>query len=67
MFTPGRYLGIEEVEGDGVSFEGKGLTITSNLKQQFEKSVEHQKRIKDNLKKAGIDNWKYGRGLNTHR
>jgi type I restriction enzyme M protein len=54
VLTPGRYVGTEEVEHDGISFDEKVATITGNLKQHFEKSVELQERIKDNLKRVGI-------------
>lgn len=55
VLTPGRYVGTQEVEDDGVSFDEKVATISANLKQHFEKSAELQKRIKNNLKKVGID------------
>lgn len=55
VLTPGRYVGTEEVEDDGVSFDEKVGTITANLKTHFEKSIELQKRIKGNLKKVGIE------------
>jgi type I restriction enzyme M protein len=54
VLTPGRYVGTEEVEDDGVSFDEKVATITGNLKQHFEKSIELQDQIKINLKKIGI-------------
>jgi type I restriction enzyme M protein len=55
VLTPGRYVGTEEVEDDGVSFEDKVAVITENLKSHFGKSIELQERIKQNLKKVGID------------
>jgi type I restriction enzyme M protein len=54
VLTPGRYVGTEEIEDDGVSFDEKIAAITGNLKEHFEKSVELQNRIKTNLKKIGI-------------
>lgn len=54
VLTPGRYVGTEEIEDDGVSFDDKVAVITGNLKIHFDKSIELQKRIKINLKKAGI-------------
>jgi type I restriction enzyme M protein len=54
VLTPGRYVGTEEVEDDGVSFEEKVSVITGSLKDQFEKSIEMQNRIKENLLKVGI-------------
>lgn len=55
VLTPGRYVGTEEVEDDGISFDEKVGTITANLKQHFEKSNELQTRIKMNLIKIGIE------------
>lgn len=55
VLTPGRYVGTEEVEDDGVSFDEKVATITGNLKQHFEKSIELQKTIKRNLARVGIN------------
>jgi type I restriction enzyme M protein len=55
VLTPGRYVGTEEVEDDGIPYEEKVATISENLKRYFEKSIELQERIKNNLKKVGID------------
>lgn len=55
VLTPGRYVGTEEVEDDGISFDEKVTAITEKLKAHFEKSNELQKRIKTNLKKVGIE------------
>ncbi len=54
VLTPGRYVGTEEVEDDGVSFEEKVSAISENLKSHFEQSIQLQERIKENLKKVGI-------------
>lgn len=55
VLTPGRYVGTEEVEDDGISFEEKVAEITSNLTSQFAKSIELQETIKKNLLKIGIE------------
>ncbi|MCO5249688.1 MAG: SAM-dependent methyltransferase, partial [Chitinophagales bacterium] len=55
VLTPGRYVGTEEVEDDGIPYEEKVATISKNLKGYFEKSIELQERIKSNLKKVGIE------------
>lgn len=55
VLTPGRYVGTEEAEDDGVSFDEKVSVITKELKEQFSKSIELQNRVKDNLKKIGIE------------
>lgn len=54
VLTPGRYVGTEEVEDDGISFEEKVTAISESLKSHFEKSIELQERIKNNLLKVGI-------------
>jgi type I restriction enzyme M protein len=55
VLTPGRYVGTEEVEDDGISFEEKVSEITSNLTLQFANSIELQETIKKNLLKIGIE------------
>ncbi len=55
VLTPGRYVGTEEVEDDGIPYDEKVTAISENLKGYFEKSIELQKRIKTNLKKVGIE------------
>ena len=55
VLTPGRYVGTEEIEDDGVGFDEKVGTITASLKEQFAQSAALQERIRQNLKKIGID------------
>ena len=55
VLTPGRYVGAEDLEDDGIPFEEKVATITSSLSEQFAKSNELQERIKSNLTKIGIE------------
>jgi type I restriction enzyme M protein len=55
VLTPGRYVGTEDIEDDGVPFEYKVAVISENLKSHFEQSIELQERIKLNLKKVGIE------------
>lgn len=55
VLTPGRYVGTEEVEDDGIPYEEKVAAISENLKGYFEQSIELQKRIKTNLAKVGIE------------
>lgn len=55
VLTPGRYVGAEDIEDDGIPFEEKVAVITSSLAEQFEKSNELQESIKMNLGKIGID------------
>lgn len=55
VLTPGRYVGTEEVEDDGISYEEKVAVISENLRNHFAKSVELQERIKQNLSKINIE------------
>ena len=55
VLTPGRYVGTEDVEDDGVSFEDKVAEISQNVSTHFKESIELQERIKLNLKKVGIE------------
>jgi type I restriction enzyme M protein len=51
--TPGRYVGIEELEVDGVSFEEEMDTLSSDLHELFNKSDKLQDSIKDILEALG--------------
>ena len=55
VLTPGRYVGSEEQEDDGVPFEEKMKNITSELSAQFEESHRLEEEIKKNLKAIGYD------------
>ena len=55
VLTPGRYVGTEDIEDDGISFEDKVVEISEKLKSHFEESIQLQERIKQNLKKVGIE------------
>ena len=55
VLTPGRYVGTEDIEDDGISFEDKVSEISQNLSAHFKESIELQERIKQNLKKVGIE------------
>lgn len=49
VLTPGRYVGIEEVEDDGVPFEEKMEALTSELGELFAKSKHLEDEIRKNL------------------
>ena len=53
VLTPGRYVGVEEKEDDGIPFDEKMKTITSELKKQFEESHKLEEEIKKNLGAIG--------------
>lgn len=54
VLTPGRYVGIEAVEDDGVSFETKMSALTYTLKNQMDKEVELNNEIVKQLSKIGL-------------
>jgi len=55
VLTPGRYVGTEEVEDDGIPFDEKMKELTTRLSNQFDKSKELEKRIRENLKGIGYE------------
>ena len=54
MVTPGRYVGIEEDEGDDIPFEVKMDELAAELREQFRRSNELQDRIDRNLEEVGL-------------
>lgn len=55
ILTPGRYVGIEEQEGDGEPFEEKMTRLTSELSELFDKSHELEDEIRRKLRAIGYD------------
>ncbi|MFI2131883.1 type I restriction-modification system subunit M [Lysinibacillus fusiformis] len=55
ILTPGRYVGLEEVEDDGEPFEEKMTRLTSELAEQFAKSKELEERIHQALGGIGYE------------
>ena len=55
VLTPGRYVGVEDTEDDGIPFEEKMKNITSDLSKQFEESHKLEEEIKNNLKAIGYE------------
>ena len=55
ILTPGRYVGIEDEEDDGIPFEEKMEKLTSELAEQFRQSKELEERIRENLKNIGFE------------
>jgi type I restriction enzyme M protein len=49
VLTPGRYVGIEEIEDDGVPFDEKMEAFTSELGELFAKSRRLEEEIRKNL------------------
>lgn len=55
VLTPGRYVGIEEVEDDGIPFEEKMEEITTQLSKQFRQSKELEEKIRKSLGAIGYE------------
>ena len=55
VLTPGRYVGAEEVEDDGIPFTEKMATLTSELADQFPESAKLEKAIRKNMKSLGFE------------
>lgn len=55
ILTPGRYVGIEEVEDDGEPFEEKMARLTKELSEMFAKSHELEEEIRKNLGAIGYE------------
>ena len=55
VLAPGRYVGVEEAEDDGIPFEEKMKNITSELSKQFEESHKLEEEIRKNLKAIGYE------------
>lgn len=53
VLTPGRYVGAEEQEDDGIPFEDKMKEMSATLYEQFKQSDELEATIKNNLKDLG--------------
>lgn len=54
VLTPGRYVGLSDIEDDGVSFEEKMQKLSSELREAFVKGRELEKDIESNLKELGF-------------
>jgi type I restriction enzyme M protein len=55
VLTPGRYVGTEAEEDDGVSFDEKMKDLTRKLRKQFSESEELKNQIADNLTLIGYE------------
>lgn len=55
ILTPGRYVGIEDVEDDGVPFDEKMKMITSELDELFKESRNLEDEIRRNLGGIGYE------------
>lgn len=55
VLTPGRYVGIEEAEDDGIPFEEKMEKLTAEISQQFKESHELEEKIRKALGSIGFE------------
>jgi type I restriction enzyme M protein len=55
ILTPGRYVGIEELEDDGIPFEEKMENLTSELGELFAKSRLIEEEVRKNLGGIGYE------------
>ncbi|MFA6888543.1 MAG: class I SAM-dependent DNA methyltransferase [Candidatus Woesearchaeota archaeon] len=54
ILTPGRYVGTEEEEDDGIPFEDNMNELTTELAKQMEEGKRLDEEIKKNLKSIGF-------------
>ncbi len=55
VLMPGRYVGTEEAEDDGIPFEEKMTVLTQRLAEQFEQGEVLKQRIIENLEELGYE------------
>lgn len=55
VLMPGRYVGAEEEEDDGIPFEEKMTALTEKLAEQFAKGAELETTIREHLKGVGYE------------
>ena len=55
ILTPGRYVGMEEVEDDGEPFDDKMTRLTEELAELFAKSRHLEEEIRENLGGIGYE------------
>lgn len=53
VLTPGRYVGAEDVEDDGIPFDDKMNALTGRLAAQFAESAQLESLIREKLKEVG--------------
>lgn len=56
VLTPGRYVGTEDIEDDGVPFEEKFQKLAQRLEEQFNESDELERAIRQNLLSLTVSN-----------
>lgn len=54
VLTPGRYVGLADVEDDGISFEEKMQKLSNELRNAFDHGRKLEQEIENNLKELGF-------------
>ncbi|NTV44784.1 MAG: SAM-dependent DNA methyltransferase [Candidatus Yonathbacteria bacterium] len=54
VLTPGRYVGLADVEDDGISFEEKMQKLADELREAFDNGRKLEQEIEKNLKELGF-------------
>jgi type I restriction enzyme M protein len=54
VLTPGRYVGLADIEDDGISFEEKMGKLSNELREEFTKGRELENEIEKNLRELGF-------------
>ena len=55
ILTPGSYVGLTDIEDDGIPFEEKMQKLTGELSELFAKTNELEGQIRENLKGIGYE------------
>jgi type I restriction enzyme M protein len=54
VLTPGRYVGVADIEDDGEPFDEKVARLTGELRELFAQSSEQENEIRKQLASIGI-------------
>ncbi|MEO6760003.1 MAG: N-6 DNA methylase, partial [Saprospiraceae bacterium] len=54
VLTPGRYVGAEDLEDDGIPFEDKMRVLTGTMAEQFAESARLEQEIRQQLLSIGF-------------
>lgn len=55
ILTPGRYVGLDDVEDDGIPFDEKMEKLTGQITELFAKSHKLEEQIRENMKGIGYE------------
>jgi type I restriction enzyme M protein len=54
IVTPGRYVGVKTDNGSGEPFEQKMERLSAELREEFQRSSELQRKIEKSLQEVGF-------------